>query len=192
MKKMSVKEKRIVAATLGCWGILFIGSGFIMNINNKPVIQKNYLVSTNLRRVEEAKTNEIKLKDMELEINQPLSVDIKDYLEDIQNLDESILKALKLDTSMVNINEAGTYTYTITYKKKKYNGTFKIKEKQLPKVAITLKNLKLEKGSALSTNLSTYIVENLSEEVKKHITVDLTAVNTGTEESKKEEEQNPE
>ena len=79
---------------------------------------------------------------------------------------------------MVNINEAGTYTYTITYKKKKYNGRFTIKEKQLPKVAITLKNLKLEKGAALSTNLSTYIVENLSEEVKKHITLDLTAVNT--------------
>ena len=35
-------------------------------------------------------------------------------------MDEKVLKSLKLDTSLVNINQAGDYNYTITYKKKKY------------------------------------------------------------------------
>ena len=33
---------------------------------------------------------------------------------------------LRLDTSTVKITEAGKYTYTITYKKKKYNGNIDI------------------------------------------------------------------
>ena len=115
---------------------------------------------------------------MILEINNPLSVNIKDYIENINDIESTVLKSLKLDTSMVNINQAGTYNYTITYKKKKYSATFTIKEKELPKVDLTLKNLSLEKGAKLSTSLSTYIVEELSEEVKNNITLNLKDVNT--------------
>lgn len=178
MKKITGKEKRIISITLAIWGIILISSGLIMSASNRTIIQKKYSLDISQKKVAEAKTNEIKLKDLELEINSPLSVDIKDYLEDYENLETSILKALKLDTSMVNINQAGSYTYTISFKKKKYNGTINIKAKELPQAVITLKNLRLEKGAALSTNLSTYIVERLSDEVKNNITLDLSAVNT--------------
>ena len=177
-KKITDKEKRIICTTLAIWGVILMGSGLILNATDRTIIQKKYTLSINQKKVAEAKTNEIKLKDMELEINTPLSVDVKDYLENVDQVDTSILKALKLDTSNININQAGTYTYTISYKKKKYNGTFIIKEKKLPKTVITLKNIRLEKNAALSTNLSTYIVESLSEEVINNITLDLSNVNT--------------
>ena len=138
----------------------------------------DYSVSVTEHKVAQAKTNEIKLKQMELEINNPMSLNIKDYLENAEQIEPSVLKSLKLDTSLVNINQAGTYTYTIKYKKKKYNGVFIIKEKELPKVELTLKNLSLEKGAALSTNVSAYIVEELSEEVRNNITINLKEVNT--------------
>lgn len=178
MKNLTGKEKRIICITLSCWGIILIGSGLIMSTANRTITKKNYSLEITHKKVAEAKTNEIKLKDMTLEINTPLSVDIKDYLENIEELDEGVIKALKLDTSAVNINEAGTYTYTVSFKKKKYNGTFIIKEKELPKTEITLKNIRLAKNSALSTSLSTYVVETLTEEVKNNITLDLSAVNT--------------
>ena len=131
-QKMTNKEFRALSITIASCGILLIGSGLIMSTSNKTVVKKQYSVEINERHVAEAKTNEIKLKDMELEVNNPLSVDVKDYLENVNDLDNSVIKALKLDTSAIKISEPGTYTYTITFKKKKYNGTFKIKEKKLP------------------------------------------------------------
>ena len=176
--KFTRKETKAISIALASWGILLIGSGGILTTMQEPAKVTKTKLEVIQKRVAEAKTNEIKLKDMTLEINQPLSVDVKDYLENIEELDDSVIKALKLDTSMVNINQAGTYTYTISFKKKKYNGTFVIKEKELPQVDLTLKNLSLEVGSALSTNLSTYINEPIADEVKNNITLNLTAVNT--------------
>lgn len=178
MKKITNKEKKVLSLTLAVWGIVLISSGTIMQINTKPIIEKKLNLTITQKRVAESKTNEIKLKDIVLEMNQPLSLDIKDYLENTNEISNNVLKSLKLDTSMINITQAGTYTYTISYKKKKYNGTCIIKEKELPKVEITLKNLTLEKGTTLSTNLSTYITEQLSEEVKNNITLNLTNVDT--------------
>ena len=173
------KESRFLSLTIAGCGLLLISSGLIMtNMTPETVIKHNYTVLVTEQKVAQAKTNEIKLKDIELEINNPISLNIKDYIENADQIEESVLKALKLDTSLVNINQAGTYTYTIKYKKKKYNGTFIIKEKELPKVDLTLKNLSLEKGSALSTNVSTYIVEELSEEVRNNIIINLKDVNT--------------
>ena len=174
---MTDKEKNILSVTLATWGIIMIGSGIIMNSNIKePIINKNYTLNVNTQQVSQNKTNELKLKEITIEVNNPISLNVKDYLEDIQNIDESIIKALKLDTSMVNINEAGTYTYTITFKKKKYNGTIIVKEKELPKVDILLKNIRHEKNTPISTELSTYISNTLTEEVKNHIILDLSKV----------------
>lgn len=176
---MTKKEKRALSITLACCGILLISSGIIMTkITNKPIIKNIYTLNITEQKVVTSKTNELKLKDIEIEINTPISLNIKDYIENIEEIEESIIKSLKLDTSMVNINQSGTYTYTISYKKKKYNGNFTIKEKELPKVDITLKNLSLEKGAALSTNISTYIVEELPDEVKNNIILNLKDINT--------------
>ena len=179
METKKKKELRMISLTLACWGLLFIGSGAALNTKETTVVKYNYSVTVSQNKVAESKTNEIKLKDMKLEVNTPLSVDIKDYLEDVENIDSSVLASLKLDTSKVNPQEPGTYTYTISYKKKTYNGTFTITEKQLPKVTITLKNLKVETKTALSkTDLSFYIVETLTDEIKNNIKLDIDNVNT--------------
>ncbi len=181
MRKFTRKEFKVISAAVACYGLMFIGTGIAMNNHETTVVQTSYSLGVYQNKVAESKTNEIKLKDMTLEVNNPLSVDIKDYLEDYANLDESVLKALKLDTSNVNPQEAGTYTYTISYKRKKYNGVFKITEKELPKINITLKNLTLKKDSVLDTNLSTYIHEKISDEVAKNIVLDLSNVKTNVE-----------
>ena len=175
---MDKKGKKGMAFIMAIGGIAFITSGLIMSTSNRTIIEKKYNLEVTEKKVNEAKTNEIKLKEIVLEINTPLSVDIKDYLQNANELSSSTLKQLKLDTSMININEAGKYTYTISYNKKKYNGICTIKAKELPKQVITLKELRLAKGSALSTNLTSYIKEELIDEVKNNITLDLSKVNT--------------
>lgn len=184
MGKLTGKEIKIISATLATWGLLFVGSGLTMKAMTKPVTVVKSDFEIVQKRVSETITNEIKLKDMESEINNPLSVDVKDYLANLEEIDLSIVKNLKLDTSMVNTQQNGTYTYTIAYQKKKYNGSYTIKEKELPKVELTLKNFKLALNSPLNANpedLSTYIEEELTEEVKKNITIDLSQVRTDQE-----------
>lgn len=178
MKKLTKKELKLVSITIATWGLLFAGSGLVMNSVQKPpkIIKSKFEVTS--KRVSEAKTNEIKLKDIELEINTPLSLDIKDYLDNAEEIDNQTLRSLKLDTSMINITEAGTYKYTIIFKKKKYNGSCIIKEKPLPNLELKLNNLKLSKGTSLSTDLSVYISQPLDDEVKKNIILDLSAVST--------------
>lgn len=178
MGKLTKKETRIISLALASWGVIMLGSGFTMKSMIKPTEVKKNDLEVIHKRVAEIKTNEIKLKDMELEINQSLSVDVKDYLENLADINQEVLKSLKLDTSMVKVNEAGSYTYTISYKKKKYNGTFTIKEKELPNVDLTINNLRLTIGSPLSTDKQVYIKETLTDEIKNNILIDLTAVDT--------------
>ncbi len=183
MKHFNEKEIRILAITLTVWGFILAGSGLIMTSQVKPVIKTKYNLSIEERKIAEtqAKTNEIKLKDIEIEINNPISVDVKDYLEALDTISETTLKALKLDTSLVNINQAGTYQYTISYKKKKYIGNVKVKEKELPNVTFTLKTIKLKTGESLSSNPRTFIIENITDEVYNNITLDISKVDTTTQ-----------
>ncbi len=178
---MKKKDLRLISLTIACCGLLFIGSGVAMNMHDTTVIETTYSLGVYQNKVSESKTNEIILNDMTIEVNNPISVDVRDYLKDVQNIDSNVLNSLKLDTSYVNINEAGTYTYTISYKKKKYNGTFIVTEKELPKVTLTLRNLTLKKDSPLETTLSTYIVEELTDEIKNNIVLDLSNVKTNIE-----------
>ena len=177
--KLNLKEKRILLVIIGIWGLFLLGSGLIMNSQIKPIINTEYSLEIEKNKISEAqaKTNEIKLKDIEIEVNNPISVDVKDYLENVEKISESTINALKLDTSLVNINEAGTYQYTITYKKKKYIAKITVKEKELPNVSLTLKTLKLKTGDALSTNPRSYINENISDEVYNNLFLDLSQVN---------------
>ena len=119
--KLNKKQIRTLSITLAIFGITLIGSSLIMNAQVKPIIETKYSVNVKTKHIEQAqaKTNEIKLKNLEIEINNPISVDIKDYLEDVDKISDDVLKSLKLDTSLVNINQSGSYQYTIKYKKKK-------------------------------------------------------------------------
>ena len=176
---MSNKEMKVLSFIIAFWGIVFIGSGLIINKSFKPKEKIRYSLNIEEKRISQAqaKTNEIKLKDLEIEINNPISMNIEDYLENINNIEMSVLKVLKLDTSLVNITQAGTYQYTITYNKKKYIGTIKIKEKELPNVTFTLINLSLTTGDAIPTNPRNYIKEEITEEVYNNITLDISKVN---------------
>lgn len=177
--KFNNKEKRILSIIIASWGIFLIGSGLVMNNSIKPIIKTNYSLKISKKKIAQAqaKTNEIKLKDITIEINTPLSVDVKDYLDDIQNIKDETIKLLKLDTSLVNINQSGTYQYTVTYKKKKYVGNITVKEKELPNVKFTLKNLTLTTGDSISTNPRSYINEEISDEVINNLTLDLSEIN---------------
>ena len=178
--RLNQKQARILSTTLSVFSIFMIGSGFILNANNEPIVHTKYTVSVEKKKIAQAqaKTDEIKVKDLEIEINNPISVNIKDYLEDVDKLKESTIKALKLDTSLVNINEAGTYKYTITYGKKKYLGKIKVKEKELPNVTLTLKSIKLKTKEALSSNPRTFIEGEISDEVYNNLTLDISKVDT--------------
>ncbi|HIR48722.1 MAG TPA: hypothetical protein IAB35_01955 [Candidatus Faecimonas gallistercoris] len=178
LENITPKGRNIIVIITAIWGIIFIGSGVSMSCMNKPVTKTKTELKITQKRVANMKSNEIRLKNMEQEINQPISMNIKDYLENAEDIEEDIINQLQLDTSMVNVNQAGNYTYTITYKKKTFNGNFKIKEKPLPDMVLTLKNFNLEIGSALSTNVQTYITETLTDEVKQNIKLNLTNVNT--------------
>ena len=179
MTKLTGKEIRILSITTIVCSIILVGSGLIMNTQVKTITKTKYTVSVESKKIAEAqaKTNEIKIKNIELEINNPLSVNIKDYLEDADKLTDTALKSLKLDTSLVNINQAGTYKYTITYEDKKYNGEIVIKEKELPSVTITVKEeVNLTIGDSLSSNPRSFIKEEISDEVYNNLTLDISNV----------------
>ena len=179
--KFNSREKRIISITLAGWGIFFIGSGLIMNANINTVINTKYTLSVQAKKIAEAqaKSNEIKLKDFEIEINNPLSVDVKDYLNDVEKLNASTLKELKLDTSRVNINEAGKYEYNIIYKKKIYVGKIVVKAKELPKI-IVKEEIEIPKGGTLDvSNKAYYLQESLPAEVMNNLIIDLTSVDLG-------------
>ena len=183
MIQLNKREKRILSITIASWGIFCVGSGLIMNAQVKPVIHTNYSVSVESRKIAQAqaKTNEIKLKEITIEINNPISVDIKDYLEEVDKISNSTLKSLKLDTSLVNINQAGTYQYTITYKKKKYVGNVIVKEKELPNITINLKTIKLKTGESLSSNPRTFIEGEIPDEVYNNLILDISKVDVTTQ-----------
>ena len=178
--KLSKKQTRILSTTLTVFSVFMIGSGLILNTQTQPIIHTKYTVSVEKKKIAEAqaKTDEIKVKNIEIEVNNPISVNIKDYLDDIEKIKESTIKALKLDTSLVNINQAGTYKYTITYGKKKYIGEITVKEKELPNVTLTLKSIKLKTKESLSSNPRTFIEGEISDEVYNNLTLDISKVDT--------------
>ncbi len=181
--KFNTREHRWLSVILATFGIFLVISGILMNSRIKPMVQTKFTISVEKRKVAEtqAKSNEIKVKDIEIEINNPISIDVKDYLENIEDLDEETLKYLKLDTSLVNINEAGTYDYKIIYKKKTYIGKVKVKEKELPNMTFTLKTIKIETKGTLSESPRSYINETITDEIFNNITLDISNVDTANQ-----------
>ena len=182
-KKMDKKEfikkhDRVIAISMVSFsGMLCLGMGVMLPM--LPVDDNHGVVFLKVSR-DKVKSNKIVLKEMSSEVNQPISVNVKDYV-DTSLLDSKTLKNLKLDTSLVNITQPGNYTYTIKSKNKTYTGIYIIKEKPLPQVDnITLKPIELQKGAKLSQNIDDYIVEKLSDEVKANIKLDLSKVDVNT------------
>lgn len=136
-------------------------------------------LSVTQKKVSACKSNEIKLNDVVIEINNPLSISAKDYLENPNDIEESIIKRLKLDTSNVNTTQVGNYTYTVTYNKKIYNGTVIVKAKPLPQLEmLSLNTLSYEVGTTLPTDIKYYVKEALLPEVIAATKIDLSNVDT--------------
>lgn len=178
---MTNQLKKMVVGTLSSLGCLCIISGILMP--NIVKFESNSIVKLEVtqKQVTNAKNNEIRLQDIQLEIGNILSTNSHDYLKNPRDIEESIISKLKLDTSSVNINEVGNYTYTITYNKKIYNGMVSIIPKALPNVDnITLYNLSFEVGTELPKNITDYIKENLPQEVLSAIRLDISNVDPST------------
>lgn len=173
-----------VAGTFAFLGVLCITSGALMPsmANDKTADVTNKITKLNVtqKRVAKLITNEIIVKDIELEINGSLSTNVKDYLKNPTNIEDSIVKKLKLDTSNVSVTSAGKYTYTIAYGKKVYTGNVVVKDKNDDKKieSLTLNTLEYEVGKELSKDITTYVKETLTDEVKSKLKLDLSKVDT--------------
>lgn len=177
---MTNNLRNFVVGTFSFLGVLCITSGvsmpYLAKATEKSSVTK---LSVTQRKVTNAKSNEIKLKDVKIEVNQLLSLNTADYLANPGDIEDSIVKRLKLDTSNVNTNQVGNYSFTITYNKKIYNGTIMVVNKPLPQVStMTLNSLSFEVGSSLPVDVSSYIKEQLSDEVKAAIILDTSNVDT--------------
>lgn len=177
---MTNNLRNFVVGTFSFLGVLCITSGvsmpYLAKATEKSSVTK---LSVTQRKVTNAKSNEIKLKDVKIEVNQLLSLNTADYLANLDDIEDSIVKRLKLDTSNVNTNQVGNYSFTITYNKKIYNGTVMVINKPLPQVStMTLNSLSFEVGSNLPVDVSSYIKEQLSDEVKAAIILDTSNVDT--------------
>ncbi len=169
----------ITISALSLLGVLSIASGVMYNSLQANNVEEKILVVVEQKQVSTEKDIDIKLKNLTIEVNTPLSVKIIDYLDSA--VSDEVLANLKLDTSNVNVTEPGTYNYTITYKKKIYNGIITVKEKELTNnntlQSITLKTVNVNIGTALSTDISNYVIEPLTDEIKSKMLIDLSNVN---------------
>lgn len=168
----------ITVSALSLLGILCISSGVMYNSLQESNVNEKILVVVEQKQVSKESDVDIKLKNLTIEVNTPLSVKIVDYLDSA--VPDEVLANLKLDTSSVNVTEPGTYNYTITYKKKKYQGIIVVKEKEVSNNAlqsITLKTININVGTALPTDVSNYVIEPLTDDVKATMLIDLSKVN---------------
>jgi len=178
--KLNQKEIQILSIIIAAWGIFFITSGSVMSMNKKTVTKKIYSIDVTTKQISkvQAKKNEIILKDVTIEEGTPISTNIKDYLKNPEQISDDMLNQLEknLDTSSVNINQPGSYIYTITYKKKLYQAKIIIKAKELPKVKITLKEKNMPTTGTISRNIRDYIYEEIPDEVYNNMVLDLKEV----------------
>lgn len=175
--KLNKKEMQILSIVIAVWGIFFVFSGTIMNQSKKAIVKKVYNIDVSTKQISiiQAKKNEVVLKDLTIEEGKTISTNIKDYLENPEQIADNMLNVLSqgLDTSTVNVNQPGIYTYTITYKKKTYQAKITVKAKELPRITITLKEKNMPTTGTISRNIRDYIYEEISDEVYNNMILDL-------------------
>ena len=172
------KGLNILTLSLALSGIISTTSGLILNKMNAQPKNTKVEVKVIEKQVAKIKSNIPILKDVTVEVNEPISVDVKEYITNMDDISEKALKQFKLDTSLVNVTQAGKYTYTISYKSKKYRGNVIVNEKVLPNINIRLKNLSIKLNSPLPTDVKDYIDSTIPDEVLQTIKPDLSKVNT--------------
>lgn len=175
--KLNQRELQILSIVIAVWGLFFVLSGTAMSQSKKTVVKKVYNIDVSTKQISavQAKKNEVILKDLTIEEGKPISTNIKDYLENPEQIADNMLNLLSqgLDTSNVNVNQPGTYIYTITYKKKMYQAKITVKAKELPRITITLKEKNMPTTGTISRNIRDYIYEDITDEVYNNMILDL-------------------
>ncbi|MBO5138481.1 MAG: hypothetical protein J6B89_02450 [Bacilli bacterium] len=168
----------ILVLSLALSGLTSITTGAVLNKKISKNKHNKINVEVIQKQVAKIKSNIPIPKEITIEINEPLSVNMQDYITNLDDIEDKILNKFKLDTSLVNVTQAGKYTYTINYKDKMYNGIIIVKEKELPIIEnIILKDLSIELGKTLPTDISEYITTNIPEELKPNVKLNISKVN---------------
>lgn len=172
------KGTNILILSLAFSGILSTSTGLMLN--NMSIPTSNVIdVKVVEKQVSRLKSNVPVLKDIEVELNQPISVDVKDYITNMEDISTSVLRAFKLDTSLVNVTQPGKYTYYIEYKNKKYNGNVLVKAKEEEKInTLHLKNFSVKVNEDLPNDVSKYLDDILDAETLSKIQLDKSKVDT--------------
>ncbi len=176
---MDGKTRMITVATFTFLGIYSITCGAIYPKYQEARTPKTSFLLIEQKQIGIKKEVSLKLKEITTEVNIPLSVKIIDYLEG--DVSSEVLAELKLDTSEVNVQQPGEYTYKIYYKKKVFKGKVIVKEKEIkePEViqqTITLRPITIKLGELIPTDLSVYIIEPLTDEMKINMKLDLSQI----------------
>lgn len=154
------KGTKILILSLTFSGLLSTTTGIALNNMKANTSTDKIDIKVVERQVARLKSNIPVLKDMEVEINEPISVDVKDYISNIDEISSNALRAFKIDTSLVNVTQAGKYSYTIQYNGKKYKGSIAVKDKEKEdKIIETLyiKNFSIKVNEQLPTEISNYL-----------------------------------
>ena len=173
---MEKKVRIITVGTLAALGVFCISSGFMYSSLLDNNTNETVLVVVQQRQISNDEPD-IEPKNLEIEVNTPLSIKIIDYLNSA--VSDEVLANLTLDTSNVNVTVPGTYQYVITYKDKSYEGTIVVKEPETttPTQTITLKSFNIKIGTTLSNDISAYVTETLTDDIKAQMILDISKVN---------------
>lgn len=171
------KGIKVLLVSLTFSGLLSTTSGLILNSMDIKPTKNKIKVKVVEKQVSRIKTNVPVLKDIEVVVNEPISVDVKEYISNLDDIDHSVLRDFKLDTSLVNLTQAGKYTYTISYDGKKYNGNVIVKEKEVQTVKLQIKSLKFKLNEEIPTDVTKYIETSLTPEMIQNVKLDTSKVN---------------
>ncbi len=180
---MKPKTRIIITSSLTILGLGMIGTGTYMELALPTSTALSYNETKRNPDIPIEEDLVITLKELHLSLNAALSMDVQSYInEPVAN---PILQQLVLDTSKVDMTKVGSYTYTITYQKKVFKGTIIVEkntqEQPQPETQtlekLTLKQLSLKLHESLPTDLESYIVEPLTDQIRNQIKIDLSSVN---------------
>ena len=171
------KGIKVLILSLTFSGLLSTTSGVILNSMNIKPTKNKINVKVVEKQVSRIKTNIPVLKDLEVEINEPISVDVKEYISNLDDIDNKVLRDFKLDTSLVNLTQPGKYKYTIEYDNKKYNGNIVVKEKETQTVKLQIKSLKLKLNEEIPKDVTKYVDTELTQDMLQAIKLDTSKVN---------------
>ncbi len=179
---MDSKTRIITVATFTFLGIYSITCGAIYPKYQELKTPKTSFLLIEEKQVGIKKELQLQLKEITTEINIPLSVKIADYLN--EEVSSEILAELKLDTSEVNVQQPGEYKYKVYYKKQVFEGNVIVKEKEIEQQQNTLppitpKTITIYLNGQVPSDISAFVVENLTPEMRANMVFTRPAINTG-------------